>query len=1825
MKIYLRLTLLIVFLGFAEAAFGQCGALPPISAVGSNKGGSDFCAPVTKDLIYDITFFSPLATGVPNRLFFRWNDGSPDEFVLLPDGSTTYNIVRSHNFPTDSDCEYEVEMILSVAGQFCTSTQQLQKVASWRTDAFNGGNVSLVSPLTNTSVHEVCEGEDISVVFNDVTTYNCNAVYDPLPTPPTGPVIQPNEQMRWQQIVYNTPIAGSKIPNISVDGVPVTGAGGADIIANYQDSRGVFLMTAPVIINDGRRRPTLTITAPGGFTPGFPVIGDEFEVTIRYWNFCNPYANDFDTTPVGGDVINGDNPPVEETAIIRIVDAPPAPAATDNTVCQGDAVPNFTLNIPGASTQVNWYEDNSGNPGNLITNSISNNSNILQPSDFEPGGSINSNVPGIYTVWASYLRNTGSLVCESEIIPITTTIRENLAQPGAIAGTNQVCNGTNGVGFSLAAAAGSTPFGGAAEYQWQVQGGGGVTLSSTTAQNITADFNIGGVFTTETRTIRVRRRYSTNPTCNSPWRNFTVTIFGNTDGGNTDPDNIICEGDNTGDIDLTDEIGSILNWERSDNGGPFIDIGNAGSDTFNEDLFVAGTYEYRAVVDNGPCTTERSTITTITVNPIPATPTITEVGDGLDICENGDQVILQSSDADGNADEYAWFNVLDLVTPVQQSASNQLILTSPAESGSYRVQVIGINPTNCESPLSAPIDVVINPLPTATVSGGGSVCAGIPGPPAVITFTGTGPWDVTYERNGNPTTVNSVTSPYVIPGSSTVTDDPDTYIVTSITDLGTTVNCTVTAPSANIAGSATIQTSGTPPPLIDDFLVGGAICDDGPGTPLPTITLDLDPNSVENYDIDFEVRNSALAVVLTRTINKNTDAAGVLTFAAADLDYADLSNLPDTYELRLTSIINTVTGCNAAGLPANQNIIINPRPADPTNPIGATACSSDPTGATLSVDDPGAGFVVRWYTAYTDELTNTPAIGVTGGSNEETFTPTLNTTQTYIAVVESNTAPTNCHSVNTLDVEHIQDLLPTAADADLDNDVTLLETCTDELLLGAIAADNGGTGTWTFPGLLFYEDFNGFSDGTYQSLGTFGWSRDISTTAFDDPTDHFEVRSNAFEANDLNGEGIWNSEPIDISAIANFDISIDAIEVGDHEGTDYIQLWYQIDANAEQMVGQVTGNFGTSPISGTIPTGGGTNVVIRVKVLNNANAEFLSFDNVSLTDAAGTLLAFDDIHDENATVSGLPVGVTTLTWSVASALGSCSPTTETVDVQRNPLPTANDITPELCDEVFGNPLEVTGVDLTIALYSDAITGIVGSVNRSIAYFDDPSRNIADLIPDPTDVDISNSEVIYVRVTDTDPSLNTTCTSDSEITFTVHPLPAVTEPTLASRTFCEDVQGSGLHAGVDLDTYNAQISGTTTITWFPSLADAEAGSNQIAAGAAVGQVGNFTVFGGNSVFARAEDANGCANFQEVTFVTSPLPVDNTITGNAIDCSSATAVKIYQMDATLNAFGSTHVYNWTVTGGAGVNFEVFDGTTFTTTNSYTVTQASFLLLLRFPNPGTFTITGSETIDGCTGNDVQRIVNISGAPPALAFDAPETQVCKGETGVTYSLVGGAQAGSNYVWTVIGGTIVGPGSGNIATITVNWGTTTAPQPSVSVTESNATGCTGAPVSVNVFLNDVPVMTSASSTTICSDDSPSSNINFTATVGGAAPINPITFNWRVTNVAANVSGVVLNQTGVGNLTDQITNVSGSSGIVQYIVTPTENELPVSPACEGVGQTITVTVEPQPVIVPAQVKTICSGDNVDYHVNLTPAGLPLNTEYSWGLPVMSDGSVQGTT
>ncbi|MTI21305.1 hypothetical protein E1176_09770, partial [Fulvivirga sp. RKSG066] len=1302
----LLLVFIIIFFGSFQVYSQSCSGADGTPVITGNlvKGNGNLCAnSATIPYNWEITYNNVDDGGNPNLVEFvvTWDDGTAQVFSYSPVtgtnvvnkvGPNEYRATITHFFPRNGaevKCEYTPQVYLQVNGVSCASstTQTPGTVVKWNTDDQNTGNLELSESNTGLVVFEVCAGEEVDLTFLDRSTFNC------VPPGYAGPGSFPNNRKRWFQFVYGTANTITSSTGVLIDGINYT--------YPYTDptvTESGAIATGPIPVETG------VITIPSDASPG-----EVFEVTLNNWNWCNSYPG---------------NAPVITTAQVLIIESPSQANNLPEEICHGSGLGgvNFQINGTGGSTVINWYDNDPDIGGNLIANPNGNNSNSFPASSF-PGG-LDTNIAGTYSMWATYVVGATN-GCESEPEEVTVTVRDELDRPDPINSSSSICNNTNNVTFSVPDPEGSTPFGGNWEYQWNSTGGGGVNFDATSGQSVTVDFNIGGTFTSVTRTIRVRRRYINNPRCNSPYRTRTVTIFGQTQGGSTTSDNTICEGDNTGVITLSGHIGTILNWERQVDGGGFIDIGNNGNTTFNENLAAEGTYEYRAVIDNGPCTTETSTITTIEVNPIPVQPTISEVGDGVDICENGDQVILQSSNVDGNADEYAWFKDPDLTTPVQQTSSNQLILNSVAESGRYFVQVIGINPTNCESAISAPIDVVINPLPRAAVSGGGSVCAGIPGPPAVITMTGTGPFNVTYERNGNPTTVNNITSPYTIPGSSTVTDDPDTYVVTSITDLGTTVNCTVTAPSPNITGSATIATSGTPPPTIDSFTVGAPVCDDGPGTVLPSITLDLNPNSAENYDIDFEIRNSATALVLSRTINKNTDGAGVLTFNTTDLDYADLGNLPDTYEIRLTSIINTFTGCNAAGLPELGTITINPRPADPVNPVDGVACSSDLTGATISVDDPGAGNLIVWYE---DAALSTIATGTTGGNNQEQFTPTSNATFTYYAVTESQTAPTLCQSVNAVPVQHTQDLAPSPA-ADFPD----FETCDQTATLSATPADNGGTGIWTLGSVVYYEPFPS-SDNDLGITGpnphAFGfthpnnnWSVAVpGNSIFTATQDWIKVDNGRMSARDVNNSTVeWVSTTIPLTG--SVDISLDLAETGNQSGTDFIRAFYRLNGVIETQFGAIDddatsdGVFETFTASGVGVAGNNLEIIVRAK--NNGNTDEHWLDNIKVTPTGTSIPSIIDPNNPNTTVTGLQVGPQTFTWTITSALGVCSSSSDDVTITRNPLPDVIDPNPEVCEV---QPRESDDATVDLESYENSITTLPAG-NRTVSWFTDPGLTI----------------------------------------------------------------------------------------------------------------------------------------------------------------------------------------------------------------------------------------------------------------------------------------------------------------------------------------------------------------------------------------------------------------------------------------------------------------------------------------------------------------------
>ncbi len=156
-------------------------------------------------------------------------------------------------------------------------------------------------------------------------------------------------------------------------------------------------------------------------------------------------------------------------------------------------------------------------------------------------------------------------------------------------------------------------------------------------------------------------------------------------------------------------------------------IGGATNQTYN--ATAAGTYTV-TVTTNG-CTSATSAVTTVTVNPIPPTPTITP-GGPTTFCAGG-SVTLTSSSASGNQ----W----SLNGNPIGGATNQTF--NAAASGSFTVTV---TTSSCTSAASAATTVAVTPLPaTPTISGAASFCTG-----GSTTLTSSSASGNQWYLNGNP-------------------------------------------------------------------------------------------------------------------------------------------------------------------------------------------------------------------------------------------------------------------------------------------------------------------------------------------------------------------------------------------------------------------------------------------------------------------------------------------------------------------------------------------------------------------------------------------------------------------------------------------------------------------------------------------------------------------------------------------------------------------------------------------------------------------------------------------------------------------------------------------------------------------------------------------------------------------------------------------------------------------------------------------------------------------------------------------------------------------
>ncbi len=218
-----------------------------------------------------------------------------------------------------------------------------------------------------------------------------------------------------------------------------------------------------------------------------------------------------------------------------------------------------------------------------------------------------------------------------------------------------------------------------------------------------------------------------------------------------------------------------------------------------------------------------------------------------------------------------------------------------------------------------------------------------------------------------------------------------------------------------------------------------------------------------------------------------------------------------------------------------------------------------------------------------------------------------------------------------------------------------------------------------------------------------------------------------------------------------------------------------------------------------------------------------------------------------------------------------------------------------------------------------------------------------------------------------------------------------------------------------------------------------------------------------------------------------------------------------------------------------------------------------------------------------------------PVINSPAPPSTICSGSVFSTALTSSTASVYTTYSWTspAVAG-ITGhatSGTGNVSETLTN--TTGSPLTvTYTITPRFNNLCNGTPVVYSVTVTPKPVMTSATTATVCSGVA----LNFTLTASLSS-----TFNWIAAN-NANTTGESITQQSSSVINDVITNTTAGNQIVVYTVTPVS----VSGTCAGNSQTVNVTVNPAPVMTSANSLSVCSGNPINLSLTSNVA-----STYAW--------------
>jgi gliding motility-associated-like protein len=414
----------------------------------------------------------------------------------------------------------------------------------------------------------------------------------------------------------------------------------------------VFTLTATSLTTSCSNTDAVTITISGGAlnstptaTPGTICAGANVQLHALASGGSGSYTYTWTSTPVGftSSIANPvANPAVTTTYHVTVFDGfttvNPQVAVTVNAL-----PPTPTITASGPTTFCAG--------GNVTLTSSAGTSYLWSNGATTP--SINITTSGTYTVKVTNASGCLSFASAATVvtvndIPVTPTITAG--------GPTTFCAGGN---VTLTSSAGTS-------YLWS---------NGATAQSIIV--TASGSYTVKVTSIsgcQSAASVATVVTVNALPGTPTITADGPTS---------FCT---NGNVTLTSSAEASYLWSN-------------GAITPSINITASGSYTVKVTNASG-CQSLTSTVTVVTVNALPGTPTITASGPTT-FCDGGNVTLTSSAESN-----YLWSN--GAITP-------SLNITA---SGSYAVQVT--NAYGCQSALSAAINVTVNAVPvTPTITAGG--------------------------------------------------------------------------------------------------------------------------------------------------------------------------------------------------------------------------------------------------------------------------------------------------------------------------------------------------------------------------------------------------------------------------------------------------------------------------------------------------------------------------------------------------------------------------------------------------------------------------------------------------------------------------------------------------------------------------------------------------------------------------------------------------------------------------------------------------------------------------------------------------------------------------------------------------------------------------------------------------------------------------------------------------------------------------------------------------------------------------------------------------